>query len=138
MAVEWFEHQGKVLNNVVATVVDGNVIGVRVKSRPVIMPEIPQADPPEIPRCRDRHIVRTENHVIIVDVSVRVKVLPRVITWGSIVREAQVSLDEVLVEEGIESISPEKYREGLYVIASRIARRLQLRGMTICGEVLDE
>jgi len=130
MAVE-SEYRGKALCNVVATPIDGGVVGVEIRSKPIILPKIKGEELPDIPRCRDRHIVRTEQHVVVVDVVARVKVFPRIVNFNDVWAEACESVDAALEDEGIVDLPIEKYTEGVRAIAVRIAHRLQLQGMTI-------
>ena len=120
------EHRGRSVTNVVAHPVDNHVIGVKVSSYPVILPKIEDGpvEPPEIPRCFDRHIIRTGEQVIVVEVMARVKVYPRTVPYSDVLETARSELD-VALQEG------ENYDEGLNALADRIAWRLQKQGVKV-------
>jgi len=122
------DHRGSPVHNMVAQPVDDYVIGVQVSSRPWILPRVETpSGPPEIPQCHDRHIVRTREHVVAVDVTTRVTVYPRSMTMD----EVRASVRETLAEEEPESLLRDGCEVGLEAMAHRLACGLQEQGVEI-------
>ncbi len=125
-------HRGKAVTNVVSQPMGDYVIGVQVSSRPVILPKIDDfpVKPPRIPRCFDRHIIRTDQGVVIVEVMARVKVLPLTVPFSQLVDAAREELDVALKEEGKQPADKD-YTEGLHAIANRMAWKLRKQGVQV-------
>jgi len=124
------EHRGKAVTNVVSQPVGNHVIGVKIASRPVILPKLESIEPPVIPRCFDRHVIRTSTCVVIVEVAARVKVMPLSVPFSAIVETAREELDAALKEDGSQP-SAEDYKIGLRVIANRMAWKLRKQGIVV-------
>ena len=122
----------KAVKSVVAQPIGEYVVGVKVSSRPIILPRIENGpvSPPEIPQCFDRHIIRTSEGVVVVEVSAQVKVFPRVISLA-VVREAVRGELDVMFQEENKSPSSESYEEGLDAMTNRLVKQLQNQGVTV-------
>lgn len=126
------EHRGKAVMNVVSQPMGDHIIGVQVSSRPVILPKIDNlpVKPPRIPRCFDRHVIRTNQGVVIVEVLARVKVLPLTVPFSELVDAAREELNVALKEEGVQ-LPAKTYTEGLYALANRMAWKLRKQGVQV-------
>lgn len=122
------DRKGKMVAGMVAQPVDDYVVGVEIKSRPWILPRVETPDgPPEIPRCCDRHIIRTENHVVVVEVTTKVTVYSRFVTMDEL-RECG---REAIAEHAPETQASIGYETGVEAFAQRLARKLKKRGVTV-------
>lgn len=126
------EHRGKAVTNVVSQPMGDHIIGVKVSSRPIILPKLEGVEPPETHRCFDRHVIRTSEGIVIVEVAARVKVLPLSVPFSEVVAAAGEALDATLKEEG-QQPTAEDYTKGLYAIAQRMAWKLRKQGVTVEG-----
>jgi len=122
------DHRGSSVRNMVAQPVDDYVVGVQVSSRPWILPRVEtKCGPPEVPQCHDRHIIRTSEHVVAVDVTTRVTVYPRSMTMD----EVRASVRETMEEEEPESLLRDGCEVGLEAMVHRLACGLQEQGVEI-------
>lgn len=122
------DHRGKPVIGMVARPVDDYVVGVEVKSKPWILPLVDTpSGPPEVPRCRDRHIIRTDEHVVVIDVVTKVTVHPRSVTMDQIRHSVKESVDEV--SPGARHLNG--YEAGIQASANRLARKLRRCGVTV-------
>lgn len=122
------DYKGRAVAGMVAQPVNDYVVGVEIKSRPWILPRVETpSGPPEIPRCRDRHIIRTEKHVVVVEVSTKVTVHPRMVTMAQLRSSAKESVDET----GVASRTPDAYMAGIEAIARRLAKKLRQCGVDV-------
>lgn len=122
----------EVVRNIVAQPVDEYVVGVEVSSRPVILPKVENGtvSPPTIPCCSDRHIIRTPDSVVVVEVSARVTVFSRTIPLAD-VREAIRSESDIILQEEGRLPGSESYAEGLGALTGRLVKQLQDQGITV-------
>lgn len=122
------DYKGRPLIGFVAQPIDDFVVGVEVKSRPWILPRLQTpSGPPEIPKYRERHIMRTDNHVVVVDVIAKVHVHPRYVTMDQL-RECG---REAIEEHAPGATFPKGYAVAIKAFAHRLARQLRRRGVTI-------
>jgi hypothetical protein len=128
------EHLGKIVTNVVSQSMGDHVISVKVSSRPIILPKFEDGPikPPVRHRCFDRHIIRTSEGVVIVEVMARVKVLPSSVLFSQIVETAREELDATLKEEK-QQPTPEDYASGLHALTQRLVWRLRKQGVIVKG-----
>lgn len=126
------EYRGKAVTNVVSQPMGDHIIGVQVSSRPVILPKIDDfpVKPPRISRCFDRHVIRTDQGVVIVEVTARVKVLPLSVPFSQLMDAAREELDIALKEENKQP-EAQAYTEGLYALANRMAWKLRKQGVKV-------
>jgi len=122
------DHRGKSVTGIVSKPVDDYVVGVEVKSKPWILPLVDTpSGPPEVPRCRDRHIIRTDKHVVVVDVITKVHVFPRFLTMDQIRQQVQESVDEA--SPGARHLNG--YEVGIQASAKRLAKKMRKCGVTV-------
>lgn len=122
------DYKGKSVIGMVAQPVDDYVVGVQIKSKPWILPRVnTPSGPPEIPRCRDRHIIRTDKHVVVVEVLTKVTVHPRCVEMD----ELRQCGREAIAEHASEAIASVGYETGVEAFARRLARKLRRRGVTV-------
>lgn len=127
-----FEYRGEPVCGTVAWPVDGYVIGVQASSRSWILPlaEMPD-DLPVVDQCRDRHIIRTDEHVVATDVLVRTQVYPRSVTMSEVRVIARETMFEKEPEMLRQRFCEQEVRRALEAFARRIACRLQKFGIKI-------
>jgi hypothetical protein len=122
------DYKGKAVTNMVVRPVDDVVIGVQVKSKPWILPRVETpAGPPNIPRCSDRHIIRTEHHVVVVEVKTKVIVHPRYVTMDQLRQCGR----EAIAEHAPQAEALSGYEVSIEAFARRLARKLRRRGVTV-------
>jgi len=126
------EYFGKPVTSVVAYPIGDCVIGAHVAVQPSILPRIEGGpiSPPRIPRCRDRHIIRTETHVTIIEVQAEITAYPREISHEKVGECARTSLLEALEADNM-TPTPAAYAEGLRAITQRLANRMREFGVKI-------
>jgi len=122
------DHRGKSVTGIVSEPIDDFVVGVEVKSKPWILPLVDTpSGPPKVSRCRDRHIIRTAEHVVVVDVVAKVHVHPRLVTMNQVLQSVRETMDE----EAPDAKHLDGYKTGIEALAKRLVRRLRRRGVTI-------
>lgn len=126
------DYQGSTIRDVVVAPVDDHIVSVHIASRPHILPKVEGGEvaPPCIPGCQYRHIIRTPNSVMVVEVEVRTSVYPRIFALEVVEKIAQKSLLDTLEEDNI-TPTPEAYAKGLKALTQRIVRHAQLCGVEI-------
>jgi len=125
-----FHHVGETLNNIVCVPFEDYVIGVHVASRPEILPYLDGEDLPIAHKCRDRHILRTEELVAVVDVQARVRMFPRQYNLAEIQQVAREEAEEAGLTEEVAG-SKADFDAALWHITERIIRRLGRLGVTV-------
>jgi len=126
------EHFGSPISNVVAYPVGDQVIGAHVVVQSHALPLIDAGSvpPPMIPKCCDRHVIRTKTHVAIIEVEVKMSAFPRVISHEDVEACARVSILEALEADNL-TPTPAAYARGLRAMTQRIANRMRQYGVEI-------
>jgi hypothetical protein len=110
--------------NVVARPTDRHVVGVEIRSKPVVLPLADgSVEPPDIPRCFDRHIFLSGDRVVTVEVMARVRSYPRQMTMDDV---RAVARDTLVAE-----LDGEPCSEVLEAMAQRLARKMLRRGVVV-------
>lgn len=122
------DHRGRPVTGMVSQPAGQYVVGVEVKSRPWVLPLVDTpSGPPVIPRCRDRHIIRTEDEVVVVDVATRVTTYPRTTTVEALRKSVQESVDED--SPGAWHLCG--YESGIEAMVKRLVRKLRRCGVQV-------
>jgi hypothetical protein len=126
------EHFGQPISNVVAYPVGDQVIGAHVMVQSHVLPlvEVGSVPPPVIPHCCDRHVIRTETHVTIIEVQAKMSAFPRAISHAAVEECARVSILEALEADDV-TPTPAAYARGLRAMTQRIANRMRQYGVKI-------
>ena len=125
-------YQGTSVRSVVAVPTSDSVVGVQILSASHILPLIKDGPvpPPIIPLSYDRHIIRTPDSVVVVEVSAEMTVYPRTVDLSAVEESVRSSFLDALEEEGI-SPSPGAYARGLRAMTQRLANRMRQCGVEV-------
>lgn len=126
------DYRGSTIRDVVVAPVDDHVVSVHIASQPHILPRIEGGEvaPPCIPGCQYRHIIRTSDSVVVVEVEARMAAYPRAIPFSQVEVVARESLLEVLEKDGV-APTPAAYARGLRTLTQRIVYQMQQCGVEI-------
>ena len=126
------EHFGEPVTSVVVYPIGDCVIGAHVVTQPSILPRVEGGpiSPPKIPRCRDRHVIRTKTHVAIIEVQAEITAYPCEISHEEVEKSARTSLLEALEADNM-TPTPTAYARGLRAMTQRLVNRMRGFGVKI-------
>lgn len=111
----------KVSDNTVMCSVDGHVIGTEIRPKAFTHPDT--GDVVNKTQCSNRHIFRTRDQVVNVEVKARIKAYPRQMTLAAIRKVAH----GILLKE----LGSEPNVVGLNMLTKRLAHKMFKRGVTV-------
>jgi len=119
------------VESIIALPVDDYVIGVHIASQSHVIPRVEDGPvaPPKIRCCFDRHIIRTEQSVVVADVRAKIVTYPKIIEFSDVRETARK-----LLVASVKAPSPEAFERGLAAMSKRLVHKMRLCGVEITND----
>jgi hypothetical protein len=124
-----FYRCGEMTSSLVCATVGDYAVGLHVNTMLEILPRIPEFNPPVYLKCRDRHIIRTDDAVLVVDVRARVRHFPRQMALEDVLQIANEEVQKNGLTE--ETEGTEVYMNTLENVTLNIVEKLGQLGVTV-------
>jgi len=130
------KYRGTPVCSVITAPTENSVVSVEVLSALHVFSRVKDAStpPPSISESFDRHVVRTSDRVVVVEVSAEMTIYPRTVDFSVVEESVQSSLLAELEEEGVVP-TPHAYAQGLKALTQRLVTRMRRYGVKVTQNV---